>query len=284
MSQVWMGSLEPYMTESFIMNAFHRTGEKPLNVKIVRNKQTGEPGGYCFVYFHSEKEATDVILKLNGKLIPNTTPAIRFRLNKAGPHSDRIVLPPSSRELSICVGDLSHDVDDYNLYKTFASRYESIRTAKVVLNSNGFSKGYGFIRFANEEDAKHCITHMNGYKGLGTKPLQIVRTVPRSHRQSVSRFHDFSDDGWQSYSPWKAYYEDPSNALLQSIESLMQQEKALAAAINKDDDLELIEHNTSTDVDGLNREIVELDYNIWDALESSKWLPFGGNSESYGQV
>lgn len=72
--QLWMGGLEPYMTESFILASFQRMGEKPLNVKVMRNKFTGEPAGYCFVHFENDDEAIDAMHKLNGKAIPNTTP------------------------------------------------------------------------------------------------------------------------------------------------------------------------------------------------------------------
>ena len=62
------------MTESFILASFQRMGEKPLNVKVMRNKFTGEPAGYCFVHFENDDEAIDAMHKLNGKVIPNTTP------------------------------------------------------------------------------------------------------------------------------------------------------------------------------------------------------------------
>ena len=54
-----------------------------------------------------------------------------------------------SEEYSIFVGDLTDDVDDYDLYKTFKDRYPSTRGAKVVLESNGESRGFGFVRFSN---------------------------------------------------------------------------------------------------------------------------------------
>lgn len=34
-----------------------------------------------------------------------------------------------------------------------------------------------------------------------------------------------------------------------------------------------IEHSIPIDIDKVNREIIEQDYNLWDALESSKWIP-----------
>lgn len=100
---------------------------------------------------------------------------VRFRLN----HASTTGKPAAEREFSIWVGDLSTDVDDYSLYRAFAAKYSSIRTAKVILDSSGFSKGYGFVRFANEEEQKNSLVTMNGYRGLGTKSLKICNAVPR---------------------------------------------------------------------------------------------------------
>ena len=47
--QLWMGSLESYMSENFILAAFRKMGEDPLTIKLMRNKYTGEAAGYCFV-------------------------------------------------------------------------------------------------------------------------------------------------------------------------------------------------------------------------------------------
>lgn len=114
------------MTESFIMLAFQKMGEHPQNVKVMRNKFTGEPAGYCFVHFPTDEQAIDAMHKLNGKPIPGTNPVVRFRLNNAS-GTGRSLL---EREFSVWVGDLSPDVDDYSLYRAFASRYNTIKTAK----------------------------------------------------------------------------------------------------------------------------------------------------------
>lgn len=195
------------MTETFIMNAFHKMGETPQTVKVMRNRYTGEPAGYCFVHFPTDEMALDAMHKLNGKYIPGSNPVsfeiqillsfkafiylkkyysvfnllsfllqqVRFRLN----HASTTGKPVTEREYSIWVGDLSTDVDDYSLYRTFAAKYNSIRTAKVILDNSGFSKGYGFVRFADESEQKDSLVTMNGYRGLGTRSLKICNAVPR---------------------------------------------------------------------------------------------------------
>lgn len=178
--------LEPYMTENFIIAAFHKMGENPQTVRLMRNKYTGEPAGYCFVNFMSDEQAIDAMHKLNGKPIPGTNPIVRFRLNSA---SNSNKLPGNEREFSVWVGDLSSDVDDYNLYRVFSNKYSSIKAAKVILDSSGFSKGYGFVRFGIEEEQKAALYEMNGYIGLGLKPLKICNAVPKPKNAAGQGFN-----------------------------------------------------------------------------------------------
>lgn len=55
----------------------------------------------------------------------------------------------------------------------------------VVLDSAGYSKGYGFIRFGSEEEQKHCLNNMNGFPGLGSKPIKVSNVIPKSERHVV---------------------------------------------------------------------------------------------------
>ncbi|XP_054277239.1 tRNA selenocysteine 1-associated protein 1-like isoform X2 [Macrosteles quadrilineatus] len=269
--QLWMGGVEPYMNEQFIMSAFQRMGEKPLSVKVMRNKITGELCGYCFVHFQNDDEAIKAMHKLNGKFIPNSNPPSRFRLNNATSSGKMNV-----NMFSLWVGDLSQDVDDYQLYKAFASRYQSVRAAKVVMDSTGHKKGYGFVQFTNLEEQKHALTNMNGFKGLGNKPIKTSTAVPKSYKYPGSATQDYSQyydnhNYWQSYSSWQSYYGGSSPGS-HTVHSSIQQ-VPLESQTQVQDDLELIDHNTTTDVEAWNRELMERDYNLWDAMESSKWLP-----------
>lgn len=116
------------MTENFILNAFRKMGEDPISVKLMRNKYSGEAAGYCFVSFKADEAAMDAMHKLNGKPIPGTNPVVRFRLNNAS----NSVRAGGDREFSVWVGDLTSDVDDYNLYRVFSAKYTSIKTAKGI--------------------------------------------------------------------------------------------------------------------------------------------------------
>lgn len=306
------------MTENFILSAFRTMGEEPETVKLMRNKYTGEPAGYCFVNFSSDDRAIDAMHKLNGKPIPGTNPIVRFRLNSAS--SQNKMVAPIDREFSVWVGDLSAEVDDYSLYRAFASKYNSIRSAKVILDGNGFSKGYGFVRFGMEDEQMNALYDMNGYVGLGSKALKICNAVPKpkgdmtavpeppsattivqnayaaAAAAEYSQYYDPSTY-WQNYSNWgyqqqadpSQYYQQQQQMNTQQWSMYNQQEPP-----PEDEDMTLVgkriiekivnkiliihtlndfipDYKYTIDTDALNREAIERDKNLYDAIESSKW-------------
>lgn len=193
----------------------------------------------------------------------------------------------------------------------------------VILDTSGFSKGYGFVRFGLEEEQKAALYEMNGYLGLGSKSLKICNAVPKpktaittgttstttttsaiqSGGYSSTNTTDYSQyydptTYWQGYgSQWpgyeqpahgdySAYYQQQAAAHVQQQHSAAPHHTASVGAGSgagnpdgwydqqqEDDDLALVEHKVTIDIDKMNRETIEMDRNLWDNLESSKWLP-----------
>ncbi len=50
----------------------------------------------------------------------------------------------------------------------------------MVLDTAGFSKGYGFIRFGNEQEQQTALISMQGITGLGGKGLKVIVNDSRS--------------------------------------------------------------------------------------------------------
>ena len=155
-STIWMGDIEPKMTEHEIMNFFHKYNIKPQSIKLMKDKATNENKNYCFISFKTIKEANTALFRLNGKKIPGYSAV--FRLNWASIRS------PVNK--SVYVGNLNPKVDDIKLYNLFKKKYPTVQNASVVTN-NGVSKGYGFVLFNGEEDYEKCIQEMNGIHFYG---------------------------------------------------------------------------------------------------------------------
>uniref|UniRef100_A0A0B7BR73 tRNA selenocysteine-associated protein 1 n=1 Tax=Arion vulgaris TaxID=1028688 RepID=A0A0B7BR73_9EUPU len=170
-TSLWMGDLDDDLDEQAIVSAFAQLGEVVINVKLMKDaKNCGSlsPGNYCFVEFPDVDSAQRVLQRLNGKYIPGK-PGKRFKLNPASFGRDHELLP----EFSLYVGELSWNIDDYDLYAFFQKRYKSVRGAKVVLDQNGKSKGFGFVRFSEENDQQRALIEMQHMTGLGRRPIKV---------------------------------------------------------------------------------------------------------------
>ncbi|XP_061345477.1 polyadenylate-binding protein RBP45 isoform X2 [Gastrolobium bilobum] len=166
---LWIGDLQYWMDENYLYTCFAHTGEV-ASVKVIRNKQTSQSEGYGFIEFTTRAAAERILQTYNGTIMPNG--GQNFRLNwatfSAGErrHDD-------SPDYTVFVGDLAADVTDYLLTETFRVRYSSVKGAKVVIDrTTGRTKGYGFVRFADESEQVRAMTEMQGVL-CSTRPMRI---------------------------------------------------------------------------------------------------------------
>ena len=68
---LWVGDIESWMDENYIANLFCKIGSV-VNVKIIRDKNSGAPMGYGFVEFASHEIAARVLQLFNGSINPGT--------------------------------------------------------------------------------------------------------------------------------------------------------------------------------------------------------------------
>lgn len=172
------------------------------SIKLIRNKQTGQSERYGFIEFVSHEAAEKVLQTYNGTIMPNTDQA--FRLNWASfSTGEKRADNNGGSDLSIFIGDLAPDVTDTLLYETFAGRYPSVKGAKVVVDTNtGCSKGYGFVRFGDENERTRAMNEMNG-QYCSSRPMRIgVATPKKPPTQQQYGQNQFSSQGmsfWPSF-------------------------------------------------------------------------------------
>lgn len=276
---VWMGDLEPYMDEFFILQAFDQMGETAKQVKLIHSKFSGLPAGYCFVEFRDGPSAQKAMLRLNGKIIPNSQPPVRFKLNTNLSKDGK-----SRKEFSLFVGELSDDVDDFILYHAFKKRYPSCHTAKVVFDNHGLSKGFGFVRFSEETEQQKALIEMQHSSGIGKKQIRVSLATPKrqsgegTSSTSTSQHPNYSNNPsyygmnaktYEEYLYYQQYYYSQYYANANAYNATAQQ--ASESLQHEPDALE--EPELTIDVAKYNKDYMEQSEEIFELLEDSRWHP-----------
>ncbi|XP_034471749.1 protein boule-like [Drosophila innubila] len=82
----------------------------------------------------------------------------------------------------IFVGGISRDTSEYDLMVVF-SAYGKVRNTKIIVNHDGFNKGYGFVTFETEEEVQR-LQSVCKYIILHNRRLNIA---PAFKKQPVRR-------------------------------------------------------------------------------------------------
>jgi RNA recognition motif-containing protein len=177
---LWMGEMEGWMDETFIKNVFQTVSGENVQVKVIRDRNSGN-AGYCFVEF-ATADAAQKALALNGNPVPNSSRVFKLNWASGGGLVDR--RDERGPEFSVFVGDLGPEVNEFVLVSLFQSRFPSCKSAKIMTDAmTGQSRGYGFVRFAAEEDQQRALVEMQGVY-CGNRPMRISTATPktRSHQ------------------------------------------------------------------------------------------------------
>ncbi|KAJ6121400.1 RNA-binding domain-containing protein [Penicillium capsulatum] len=143
----------------------------------------GSNAGYCFVDFSSPAAAAKA-LSLNGTPMPNTNRVFKLNWATGGGLADRS-RDDRGPEYSIFVGDLGPEVNEYVLVSLFQSRFPSCKSAKIMTDPiSGMSRGYGFVRFSDENDQQRALTEMQGVY-CGNRPMRISTATPKNKGPGV---------------------------------------------------------------------------------------------------
>ncbi|KAI8097149.1 uncharacterized protein BX664DRAFT_364187 [Halteromyces radiatus] len=179
---LWMGDLEPWMDEQFIRQLWISKGENVV-VKLIRDKRNGNSLGYAFIGFTSSISAQRALATVHGTKMPNSQRPFRLNWASGGGILDK--KEDRAPEYSLFVGDLSSDVDETYLLAMFRQRYPSCHSAKVMTDPvSGLSRGYGFVRFHDQQEQQDALVEMNGVC-CGQRPVRISLATPKGGASSI---------------------------------------------------------------------------------------------------
>lgn len=146
-----------------------------LSSKIVMDEKGSK--GYGFVHFASEKAAQNCIEKTNGMLLIGK----KMFVGKFIPRKDRI---RSTNEgfTNVYVKNFADNLNDDSLRSLF-EKFGTITSCKVITDSKGKSRGFGFVSFDKTNDAEKAVDEMNS-KEINGRQLYASRAQTKRERES----------------------------------------------------------------------------------------------------
>ncbi|XP_068529014.1 tRNA selenocysteine 1-associated protein 1-like isoform X1 [Anas acuta] len=99
----------------------------------------------------------------------------RKKKNKINPGRIEFVSSSSSArpDYSIFVGELTPEVDDFQLYDYFLKRYPSCIDCKIATDLLGYSRRHAYVRFGEQGDQMRALQDCQNAPGLGGKRIRL---------------------------------------------------------------------------------------------------------------
>jgi RNA recognition motif-containing protein len=99
--------------------------------------------------------------------------------------------------MRLYVGNLSYATKDTDLQTLFGEFGELVSVAVITDRETGRSKGFGFVEFASDDDARAAIEELNGQEFQG-RQLKISEARPREASAGSGRpRRDNDGGGWR---------------------------------------------------------------------------------------
>ncbi|XP_065915314.1 RNA-binding protein 39-like isoform X2 [Dysidea avara] len=156
---------------------FASTGKKVKSVRMIADKNSRRSKGIAYVEFQEYVMANESIRLSGTKLfgVPIMIQPTMSEKNRVAAAAQNLKKAEGPRKLY--VGSLHYNINEIMLKAVFAP-FGQVVNINIQRESNGTSKGYGFIEFAESESAEAAMKHLNGFE-LAGRPLKVNHVTER---------------------------------------------------------------------------------------------------------
>ncbi|XP_053704657.1 polyadenylate-binding protein 1-like [Synchiropus splendidus] len=175
-----------------------------LSCKVVCDERGSK--GYGFVHFETQEAANRAIETMNGMLLNDRKVFVgHFKSRK---DREMELGSKAMNFTNVYIKNFGEDYSDEKLKEVFAA-FGPTLSVRVMKDERGRSRGFGFVNFANHEDAQKAVEEMNG-KEINGKVIYVGRAQKRSERQGElkRKFEQIKQDRIQRYQGVNLYVKN----------------------------------------------------------------------------
>jgi len=188
---------DPAMRKSGVGNIFIKNLDKSIDNKVmydtfspfgnilsckVAQDEDGNSRGCGFVHFESEESAINAINKVNGMLLNGKKVYVGHFISRKD--RDQAIDEKPKEFTNVYIKNLTEEMDDDEKLKKYFEQYGSVISARVMMDENGKSRGFGFVNFEKPEEAEKAVEDLNGKELVKGKPLFVGRAQKKAERQA----------------------------------------------------------------------------------------------------
>jgi polyadenylate-binding protein len=179
---VFIKNLDKSIDNKALYDTFSAFGNI-LSCKVATDDLGGSKG-YGFVHYETQEAAQLAVSKVNGMLLNGKKVFVGFFV----PRKDRAESGAAADATftNVFVKSLPAEVDDDEKLMGMFTPYGEIKSAVVMKDGDGKSRGFGFVNFAEHDDATKAIEELNGKETDG-KTLYVGRAQKKRDRERELR-------------------------------------------------------------------------------------------------
>ncbi|XP_037038631.1 polyadenylate-binding protein 4-like [Bradysia coprophila] len=178
---VFVKNLDSSVTNREFFLAFSQFG------KVLSSTVAKEPNGtskcYGFVQFEDEESVKRSIFLLNGLMVKNKILCVQRFVERKTNGPQAINDSPEQKSTNVYVKNIPKELNNQSLREMF-EKFGKIVSPKIMTDSDGLSRGFGFVSFESPDAANRAISQMNGHILPNAKtPLCVCRAQTKKERE-----------------------------------------------------------------------------------------------------
>lgn len=192
---VFVKNLDKRVTNRELFFAFSQFGNV-ISSKVAKD-ENGQSKCYGFVQLQDDDAAIRSISQLNGLLVKSKILCVQRFINKPKMNGPQMTNQSKQSFTNVYVKNIGKDMSNQGLREMF-EKFGTIVSPKVMTESDGTSREFGFVSFEDPNAAANAMLELNGQLLSSGKTLYVGRAQKKKERELAIKTQPMEYDGQET--------------------------------------------------------------------------------------